>query len=62
MKKAYTVHFTIAQPATIAIEVKEGQSILDAFVECTIAERTTKVKHAIENAGFKIINIEKIDL
>lgn len=61
MTKSYKICFTISEPAVITVQVEDGHPILDAFNECTIAERTTKIKNAIECAGFKITNIEKIN-
>ena len=62
MTKSYKIRFTISEPAVITVQVKDGHPILEAFNECTTAERVTKIKHTIEKAGFQIVNIEKIDI
>ena len=54
MIKTYNIHFAIAEPAVIAIEVEEGQSILEAFNECTTAERVTKISILLKKQALKL--------
>lgn len=61
MLNTYELYFTLKAPANVLIKVEKGESILDAFNQLTNAELLTKIKDAIDLAGYKITNIEKIN-